>query len=233
MVLVELRDVVKRYELGGETLTVLKGVDFVIEAGEFVAVMGPSGSGKSTMLNMIGLLDEPSEGTVLVRGEDVTTLSDRERTKARQGAIGFIFQDFYLIPSLTATENVELPTLFGGAGNKRGREKAIELLTDFGLGDRLDHLPKELSGGQQQRVAIARSLVNEPQVLLADEPTGNLDQKTGKEILDRLREICDSGVGIIAVTHDPNVAAYADRRVNIVDGIIDGDDALAREDDHA
>ncbi|MFC6731847.1 MULTISPECIES: ABC transporter ATP-binding protein [unclassified Haladaptatus] len=226
MALVELRGVVKRYELGGETLTVLKGVDFAIEPGEFVAVMGPSGSGKSTMLNMIGLLDEPSEGTVLLDGEDVTTLSDRDRTKARQGAIGFIFQDFYLIPSLTATENVELPTLFGGAAAAEGRVRAEQLLTDLGLGDRLDHLPSELSGGQQQRVAIARSLVNEPRVLLADEPTGNLDQKTGREILERLRAICDEGVGIVAVTHDPNVAAFADRRVNIVDGVITGEEVV-------
>jgi len=194
--ILELEDAVKRYDSGEETLTVIDGVDFGVERGEFVTVMGPSGCGKTTMLNMLGLLDEPSEGTVRLKGEDVTGLDERERTRARKDSIGFVFQYFYLIPSLTAEENVEAPTVFSGGSGGR----AAELLGKVGLGDRKDHKPNELSGGQKQRVALARALVNSPDVLLADEPTGNLDKETSERALEQIRSVCDEGVGVVAVT---------------------------------
>ncbi|EJN60207.1 ABC transporter ATP-binding protein [Halogranum rubrum] len=215
--IIELRDVVKRYDTGGEIVDALKGIDFAAKPGEFVAVMGPSGSGKSTMLNVLGLLDAPTEGTVLLDGRDVTDLSDEEQTKERKRSIGFVFQNFYLIPTLTATENVEMPTLFGD--DPDARERAEDLLRRVGLGDRLDHRPNELSGGQKQRVAIARALINSPRILLADEPTGNLDQKTGRSVLELFLELTEErDVAIIAVTHDPQVSKYADRTITLVDG---------------
>jgi putative ABC transport system ATP-binding protein len=212
----ELQDVVKRYESGDETLTVLEGVDFGVERGEFVTVMGPSGCGKTTMLNVLGLLDEPSEGVVRLDGDDVTGLNDRERTEARKESVGFVFQYFYLIPSLTAEENVEAPTVFSGGSGGR----AAELLEKVGLGDRKEHKPTELSGGQKQRVAIARALVNSPDVILADEPTGNLDKETGDETLQLIRDLCDEGVGVVAVTHDERVKRYSDRDVRLDDGVV-------------
>jgi putative ABC transport system ATP-binding protein len=212
----ELEGVVKRYDSGDETLTVLEGVDFGVERGEFVTVMGPSGCGKTTMLNVLGLLDEPSEGVVRLDGDDVTGLNDRERTEARKDSVGFVFQYFYLIPSLTAEENVEAPTVFsGGSGGL-----AAELLEKVGLGDRKDHKPSELSGGQKQRVAIARALVNSPDVILADEPTGNLDKETGDETLGLIRDLCDEGVGVVAVTHDERIKNYSDRDVRLDDGVV-------------
>jgi putative ABC transport system ATP-binding protein len=213
---VEGRDLVKRYESGEDTLEALKGVDVAVEAGEFIAVMGPSGSGKSTLLNLLGLLDEPTEGTVLIDGEDATRLSDRERTRVRKRTVGFVFQNFYLIPTLTARENVEVPRLLDRDAETQAR--AADLLERVGLGDRLDHRPGQLSGGQKQRVAIARSLVNEPRILLADEPTGNLDRETGATILGEFERVTDEGVAVVAVTHDPQVADFADRTVQIVDG---------------
>ncbi|MGM0590321.1 MAG: ABC transporter ATP-binding protein [Halobacteriota archaeon] len=219
MSIVELRGVVKRYETGGEVLEALKGVDFATEPGEFVAVMGPSGSGKSTMLNILGLLDVPTEGTVLLDGNDVTDLSDRQQTSERKRSIGFVFQNFYLIPTLTALENVEIPTLFGD--DPDARRRATSLLERVGLGERLDHRPDQLSGGQKQRVAIARSLINSPRILLADEPTGNLDQATGRSVLEEFERITDEeNVAIVAVTHDQQVSDFADRTINIVDGRI-------------
>ena len=219
-----LSRVTKRYESGSETIEALVDVDLDVGTGEFLAVVGPSGSGKSTMLNVLGLLDGPSEGVVRLHGQDVTTLSDRELTAARRTAIGFVFQDFHLVPTLSAAENVELPTLF--ADDPEGMARARDLLRRVGLGDRLDHRPTELSGGQQQRVAIARALVNEPAVVLADEPTGNLDRETGRAVLGELREICNGGVSVVAVTHDPLVTEYTDRVVELVDGHlreVDGD----------
>ena len=213
---VEGRDLVKRYESGEDTLEALKGVDVAVEAGEFIAVMGPSGSGKSTLLNLLGLLDEPTEGTVRIDGDDATRLSDRERTRARKRTVGFVFQNFYLIPTLSARENVEVPRLLDRDAETRAR--AADLLERVGLGDRLDHRPGQLSGGQKQRVAIARSLVNEPRILLADEPTGNLDRETGATILGEFERVTDEGVAVVAVTHDPQVADFADRTVQIVDG---------------
>jgi len=220
--IVELRNVWKVYDTGSERVEALRGVDFAARPGEFVAVMGPSGSGKSTMLNVVGLLDSATDGTVLLDGRDVTDLSDREMTSVRKHAIGFVFQNFYLIPSLTALENVELPTLFGD--DPSARDRARSLLERVDLGDRIDHRPDQLSGGQKQRVAIARALVNQPRLLLADEPTGNLDRKTGRSVLeefDRIRET--ENVAIVAVTHDPQVAEFADRTVTLVDGRIDDD----------
>jgi len=214
-----LVDVTKRYDSGGGgAVTALSHVDFAVESGEVVSVVGPSGSGKSTMLNIMGLLDEPTSGSVELRGEPTTGLSARERTDARRESLGFVFQDFHLLPTLSAVENVRLPTAFlpGDA-----TDRATELLELVGLGDRLDHTPDELSGGQKQRVAIARALVNEPDVLLADEPTGNLDRDTGTAILEEIRRIADeAGVGVVAVTHDDLVTEYADRTVELVDGVL-------------
>jgi len=214
-----LVDVTKRYESGGGgSVTALSEVDFAVAGGEVVAVVGPSGSGKSTMLNILGLLDEPTEGSVELRGETTAGLSAAERTDARRESLGFVFQDFHLLPTLSAVENVRLPTAFL-PGDATGL--ARELLELVGLGDRLDHTPDELSGGQKQRVAIARALVNEPDVLLADEPTGNLDRDTGTAILEEIRRIADeAGVGVVAVTHDDLVTDYADRTVELVDGVL-------------
>jgi putative ABC transport system ATP-binding protein len=222
---IELRDVRKRYDTGGEIVDALKGIDFAARPGEFVAIMGPSGSGKSTMLNVLGLLDAPTEGVVLLNGRDVTDLSDEEMTLERKRSIGFVFQNFYLIPTLTATENVEVPTLFDD--DPTAHDRAIDLLSRVGLGDRLEHRPNQLSGGQKQRVAIARSLVNQPRILLADEPTGNLDRETGRTILEEFTRIKEEDdVAVIAVTHDSQVTKYADRTINLVDGLIreEGDD---------
>jgi putative ABC transport system ATP-binding protein len=212
----ELRRVHKEYETGAGTVVALDDVDFAVRPGEFVAVVGPSGCGKSTLLNVLGLLDTPTSGLRLLRGRDVTALDDEARTRARKDAVGFVFQDFFLIPSLTATENVELPTLFGD--DPTATERARELLTRVGLGDRLDHTPNELSGGQKQRVAIARALINRPAVVLADEPTGNLDSDTGAQVLSEFRRICETGVSVVAVTHDDLVTGYADRTVELIDG---------------
>lgn len=213
------RGLVKRYESGEDTLEALKDVDVAVEPGEFVAVMGPSGSGKSTLLNLLGLLDDPSEGTVLLDGEDVTTLSDWERTRARKRTVGFVFQDYYLVPTLTARENVEMPRLLDR--DPSTAERAADLLGRVGLAHRLDHRPSQLSGGQKQRVAIARALVNDPRVLLADEPTGNLDRETGRRVLEEFERVADEGVAVVAVTHDPQVATFADRIVDLVDGRLD------------
>jgi putative ABC transport system ATP-binding protein len=214
-----LGGVTKRYERGGGSVTALEDVDFAVERGDVVAVVGPSGSGKSTMLNLLGLLDDPTTGRVELGGRPVAGLSPAERTNARRESIGFVFQDFHLLPTLTAVENVRLPTAFlpGDA-----TDRARDLLRRVGLGDRLTHTPEELSGGQKQRVALARALVNEPAVLLADEPTGNLDRGTGTQILEEIRGISERGVGVVAVTHDDLVTEYADRTVRLVDGVIGG-----------
>ncbi|GGM65271.1 putative ABC transport system ATP-binding protein [Halarchaeum rubridurum] len=219
MSVIELDDVVKRYESGAQTVTALKGVDFHADRGEMVTIIGPSGSGKSTMLNMIGLLDTPTSGSVRLDDHDVTDFTEDELTEERRTNLGFVFQDFHLLPMLSAVENVELPSVWDTSVDRRDR--AIDLLKRVGLGDRLDHTPDELSGGQQQRVAIARSLINEPDILLADEPTGNLDQDTGRTILEevtRLKE--EENIAVVAVTHDEQMLDYTDRTVRIVDGVI-------------
>ena len=213
-------DVEKEYETGGSTVRALKGVDFEISPADFVAVVGPSGSGKSTLLNLLGLLDVPTGGAVRLRGTDVSTLSDAERTARRKQTIGFVFQSYYLIPTLTALENVEMPRLPDRTPTET-RTRATDLLSRVGLGDRLDHQPDELSGGQKQRVAIARALVNDPDLVLADEPTGNLDRSTGDRILELFDELrTEEGVAVVTVTHDEYVADAADRTVNLIDGTI-------------
>ncbi|OYR59927.1 ABC transporter ATP-binding protein [Halorubrum ezzemoulense] len=218
MSVVELRGVSKRYKSGTEIIDALKGVDFSAERGEMVTITGPSGSGKSTMLNLIGLLDEPTEGTVSLQERKVTDFGEDERTEERRSALGFVFQDFHLLPMLTAVENVELPSMWDTSVDRHDR--AVDLLRRVGLGDRLTHKPDELSGGQKQRVAIARSLVNEPKVLLADEPTGNLDQETGGTILDEITRLKnEEDLAVVAITHDEQLVEYADRVVRLVDGV--------------
>jgi putative ABC transport system ATP-binding protein len=219
MTVVALDDAVKRYRTGGEVVEALAGVDFRADRGEMVTVIGPSGSGKSTMLNLVGLLDTPSEGTVRLDGRDVTDFSEDELTEERRSEIGFVFQAFHLLPMLTAAENVELPSMWDTTRDRS--ERAVDLLGRVGLDDRLEHTPEELSGGQKQRVAIARALINEPDVLLADEPTGNLDQDTGRTILDELTRLKRAeDVAIVAVTHDEQLVDYADRVVRLVDGVV-------------
>lgn len=212
------RNVVKEYETGDQIVRALKGIGFGIAPGDFVAVVGPSGSGKSTLLNLLGLLDVPTRGEVTLEGENVAEFDDAERTRRRKEVIGFVFQSYYLIPTLTALENVEMPRMLDRTPEKT-RQRATELLERVGLGDRLDHYPDELSGGQKQRVAIARSLINDPKLLLADEPTGNLDRDTGDQILDLFDELREEeGVAVVTVTHDDYVAEAADRIVNLIDG---------------
>ena len=212
---VTFRDVKKMY---GDVLAV-ENVDLEIRNGEFVSVLGPSGSGKSTLLNMIGLLDTPTEGQIRLDGRDVTDFTEDELTEERRSEIGFVFQDFHLLPMLTATENVELPTMWDTSIDRH--DHAVDLLHRVGLGDRLDHRPDQLSGGQRQRVAIARALINEPDILLADEPTGNLDQDTGRTILEELTRLKeDENIAIVSVTHDEQMIGYADRVVRLIDGEI-------------
>ncbi|QLH81233.1 ABC transporter ATP-binding protein [Halosimplex pelagicum] len=219
MSVIELEDVVKRYQNGAETIEALKGVDFGAKRGEMVTVIGPSGSGKSTMLNLIGLLDTPTEGIVRLDDREVTDFSEDELTEERRTGIGFVFQDFHLLPMLTATENVELPSMWDTSVDRH--ERANELLRRVGLDDRVNHTPDQLSGGQKQRVAIARSLINEPDILLADEPTGNLDQDTGETILEELTRLKEQeNVAIVAVTHDEQMLDYTDSTVRLVDGVI-------------
>ncbi|RKD97554.1 ABC transporter ATP-binding protein [Halopiger aswanensis] len=219
MSVIELERVVKRYRSGEQTVEALKGIDFSAARGEMVTIIGPSGSGKSTLLNMIGLLDTPTEGTVRLNDRVVTDFTIDELTEERRSGIGFVFQDFHLLPMLTALENVELPSMWNTSVDRCDR--ARDLLERVGLGDRLEHTPEQLSGGQRQRVAIARALINEPEILLADEPTGNLDQDTGRTILEemtRLKE--EEDIAIVSVTHDEQMVDYADRAVRLVDGVI-------------
>jgi len=219
--LIEARGIHKFYTLGKVRLHVLKGIDLFIEEGEFVAIMGPSGSGKSTLLHILGCLDRPSEGLYKLDGVEVQGLSDEELAKIRRHKVGFVFQNFYLLPRQSALENVELPMVYAEVPPKERRRRARELLERVGLGDRLHHKPSELSGGERQRVAIARALANGPKLLLADEPTGNLDTKTGREILKLFKELWREGATIILVTHDPEVAAEAERLVRIRDGVLE------------
>ena len=213
-------DVVREYQTGDQLVRALDGVDFEINPSDFVAVVGPSGSGKSTLLNLLGLLDVPTSGQVFLHNEDVSTFSESERTSKRKRDIGFVFQSFYLIPTLTAVENVEVPRLLDRKP-RQTRDRATELLERVGLGERLRHYPDELSGGQKQRVAIARSLINNPNILLADEPTGNLDRDTGDDILALFDELrAERDVAIVTVTHDQYVADAADRIVNLIDGVV-------------
>ncbi len=217
---VSLEDVRRTYQLA-EPVHALDGVSLDVPRGSYTAIMGPSGSGKSTLMNLVGCLDTPTAGRVVVDGRDVTELSDRERTTLRGTQVGFVFQTFNLMPRLTAQENVELPQLFQGVARAERRERARDLLERVGLGDRLDHLPSELSGGQRQRVALARALVNDPAIVLADEPSGNLDTGTEADILDLFEEFSAAGATIVVVTHERHVAERAERIVHLLDGRIE------------
>jgi putative ABC transport system ATP-binding protein len=214
---------VKEYRSGERTLRALKGISLEIKPGEFVAIVGPSGSGKSTLLNLLGLLDEPTSGCVYVKGTDIAELSTREQTEIRRETVGFVFQDFHLLPTLTARENVAVPGMVAERPDTSMQAEA--LLRQVGLEDRLEHYPNELSGGQKQRVAIARSMINQPDILLADEPTGNLDQETGKQVLDLFTQFTAEGVAVVTVTHDQQVESIADRTVELVDGVLDPENA--------
>jgi putative ABC transport system ATP-binding protein len=216
--IIEIKNIMKSYKLGGETVHALNNISFEINKGEFIAIIGPSGSGKSTLMNMIGCLDRPDSGQYLLDGKDIGKMNDNQLATIRNQKIGFIFQNFNLLTKLTAVENVELPLLYAGLSTKIRRELALESLKKVGLADRAGHLPSQLSGGQQQRVAIARALAGNPSILLADEPTGALDSKTSKEILDIIKQLNELGNTIILITHDLSIAKQAKRMVSIQDG---------------
>ncbi|GGI58054.1 ABC transporter ATP-binding protein [Winogradskyella haliclonae] len=220
---IEIRNIIRDFKLGQETVHVLKGIDLDIKRGEYVAIMGPSGSGKSTLMNLLGCLDTPTAGSYLLNGNDVSEMSDDELAEIRNTEIGFVFQTFNLLPRTTALDNVALPMIYAGASKKERIDRASEVLTDVGLDDRMDHKPNQLSGGQRQRVAVGRALVNRPSIILADEPTGNLDSKTGTEIMGLFDEIHSKGNTVIMVTHEEDIAAHAKRVIRLRDGIIESD----------
>ena len=227
MALIETRELWKTYRMGNEEIHALQDVSIKIESGEYVAVMGPSGSGKSTLMNLIGCLDTPSEGSYLLNGHQVRELDDDELARIRNEEIGFIFQTFNLLPRATALHNVELPLVYAGVSGADRRARALEALTRVELADRVTHRPNELSGGQRQRVAIARALVNAPALLLADEPTGNLDSKTGLEIMALFRRLHGIGNTIVLITHEPEVARCAHRVIYLRDGQVERDERLS------
>ena len=230
MPLIETRDLWKTYVMGDEEIHALKGVSISIERGEYVAIMGPSGSGKSTLMNLIGCLDTPSKGTYLLNDKEVSLMNDNELARIRNEEIGFVFQTFNLLPRATALHNVELPLVYAGMGKKERLEQAKSAIERVELTHRMTHKPNELSGGQRQRVAIARALVNNPSILLADEPTGNLDSKTGVEIMALFAKLHEAGNTIILVTHEADIAAYAHRVIAIRDGEVARD---VRQEPHA
>ncbi len=223
--IIHLENIGKSYFMGSNSLEVLKGVSFDIYRNEYVALMGPSGSGKSTLMNILGCLDTPTIGTYILNGNDVSKMSDDDLAEIRNQEIGFVFQQFNLLPRLTAAENVALPLVYAGVSRKDRTERAMEALTKVGLADRSHHKPNEMSGGQIQRVAIARALVNNPSILLADEPTGNLDSKTSFEIMEVFGKIQSSGNTVVLVTHEEDIAGYAKRIVRLRDGMIESDNA--------
>ena len=225
---VETREIEKIYRMGDVEVKALRGVTLTIGPGEFVAVMGASGSGKSTFMNLIGCLDRPSAGSYLLGGRDVGKLSRDQLARVRGEQIGFVFQGFNLLPRTSAIENVELPMLYQGVTSKERHARAAEALARVGLGDRLDHTPAQLSGGQQQRVAIARALVNRPTLLLADEPTGNLDSRTSVEVMQIFQELNDAGLTVLLVTHEPDIAQHARRIVNFKDGVVLSDEQVPK-----
>ena len=213
-----MRGIVKQYQMGDEVSTVLKGIDLDIEEGEFLSILGPSGSGKSTLMNIIGCLDTPTSGTYTLHGRVIRDLNQKQLARIRSQEIGFIFQQFQLLPRLNALKNVELPLVYAGVSQKERTRRAKEMLVRVGLKDRMEHFPNQLSGGQQQRVAIARALATNPTLLLADEPTGALDQSTGEQVMGLFRELHDEGRTIVMITHDLKIARHASRIVSILDG---------------
>lgn len=217
---IALTDIIKTYQMGDTVVAALAGVSLDIRAGEFTAIMGPSGSGKSTLMNILGCLDRPTSGSYLLDGQEVSSLNDDQLALTRNKKIGFVFQNFNLLPRITALDNVALPLVYAGVNAKERKERAAAALTSVGLEKRMDHLPNELSGGQRQRVAIARALVNEPSILMADEPTGALDTKSGDEVMGIFKHLHAAGRTIILVTHEPDIAAHAKRVIHVRDGLI-------------
>jgi len=222
--LISLKEITRDFPLGGQTVKVLKGIDLKIEKNEYVALMGPSGSGKSTLMNLLGCLDTPTDGEYWLNGKDVSKMSDNDLAEVRNTEIGFVFQTFNLLPRSTALENVSLPMVYAGKSNSERLTRATSVLEQVGLSDRTDHRPNQLSGGQRQRVAIARALVNKPSIILADEPTGNLDSKTSAEIMTLFKDIHALGNTINVVTHEEEVARHAKRIIRLRDGIIESDE---------
>lgn len=218
--MIELSRVKKSYQIGGETIDVLREINMKIEPGEYLSIMGPSGSGKSTIMNIIGCLDRPTSGIYRLDGEDISAYGERELAGVRNRLIGFVFQQFQLLPRLNAIKNVELPMIYSGVPRKERRERAERALEKVGLKDRMRHLPNELSGGQKQRVAIARAIVNEPKLILADEPTGALDTKTSRDIMEQFTELNEEGTTVVLVTHEPEIADYTSRIIMVRDGVI-------------
>ena len=221
--LIKITNIKRDFPLGNEIVYVLKGIDLEIKKGEYVALMGPSGSGKSTLMNILGCLDTPTSGTYILNGKHVSEMQDDELAGIRNKEIGFVFQTFNLMPRTTALDNVALPMVYAGFSKSERIERATEVLKQVGLDDRMDHKPNQLSGGQRQRVAVARALVNKPSIILADEPTGNLDSKTSVEIMNLFNEIHTNGNTVILVTHEEDIAAYANRIIRLRDGIIESD----------
>jgi putative ABC transport system ATP-binding protein len=226
---IKIRNIIRDFKLGQETVHVLKGIDLDIERGEYVAIMGPSGSGKSTLMNIIGCLDTATAGTYILNGKDVSKMSDDELADVRNTEIGFVFQTFNLLPRTTALDNVALPMVYAGISKTERNKRATEVLNDVGLSDRMDHKPNQLSGGQRQRVAVGRALVNRPSIILADEPTGNLDSVTSLEILNLFEDIHKAGNTVIMVTHEEDVAARAKRTIRLIDGMISSDTKNKKE----
>jgi putative ABC transport system ATP-binding protein len=221
--IIEIKNIKRDFPLGSEIIQVLKGIDITINKGEYVALMGPSGSGKSTFMNILGCLDTPTSGSYILNGKDVSIMRDNELAGIRNKEIGFVFQTFNLLPRTTALDNVALPMVYAGYKKHDRHARATEVLKQVGLGDRMDHRPNQLSGGQRQRVAVARALVNHPSIILADEPTGNLDSKTSVEIMKLFGDIHANGNTVILVTHEEDIAAYAHRVIRLRDGIIESD----------
>jgi putative ABC transport system ATP-binding protein len=221
--LIKISNIKRDFVLGNEIVYVLKGIDLQINKGEYVALMGPSGSGKSTLMNLLGCLDTPTSGSYILNGKDVSQMKDDELAEIRNKEIGFVFQTFNLLPRTTALDNVALPMIYAGYSKSERNERATEVLKQVNLADRMDHQPNQLSGGQRQRVAVARALVNKPSIILADEPTGNLDSKTSVEIMKLFGDIHASGNTVILVTHEEEIAAYANRVIRLRDGLIESD----------
>ncbi|WP_405491389.1 ABC transporter ATP-binding protein [Nocardia sp. NBC_00511] len=229
--MLELTDVTKEYTVGKQSVRALDGISLRIEAGEFTAIIGPSGSGKSTLLHMLGALDSPDTGSIRFQDKEIGGLDDDRQSEFRRHQVGFIFQFFNLLPTLTAWENVAIPKLLDGTGLRKAKPRALELLDLVGLGDRAEHRPAELSGGQMQRVAVARALIMDPPLILADEPTGNLDSKTGASILQLLGDITKQGNSVVMVTHDMGAVRYCDRVITLRDGLIGSNERVVRDDD--